>query len=216
MKKLSLLLFAIVLSSLSMDSLAQNDGVWWSSWRYRVPLEDGMSFDVRPIIRFNDNYSRYANSSVDIVLRKKFSPHWTGAIVIRPWWLRGGRNRFFIWPTINYTHQLGKLKFSSRLFYHHAINLDGFDDADFIRIKPQLSTPVSDKLTAFIEAEPFFLLNKFNQVTRIRYQVGGTYKFTSDLSLKLIYWFEDQIGLWEDRADFNVILSSLIYVLPKK
>jgi len=215
MKNLNPILLVTLLFCSYVFGQAQSDGTTWNSLQLKIPMENGYGFAIKPTLRTSNDYVEYDNFSLDLTLSKKLSDHWTAAFLIRPWWMQENRPRFFTWPIMVYNRKFGKINFKSRFMWHNAINLEG-NDPDFLRIRPEISHPLSDKMSAAVAIEPFFLLNDVNEVSRTRYEVAIGYKFTPQLNLNLKYWFEDQHGVWDGRTDFNTLLTTLTYVLKPK
>jgi len=201
---------AILFFGFVLVANAQLDHALWSSLRLRYIPDAKNAFDFRPIVRHHENFSDYRNTSIDLVYRRKLSPHFTFGLLSRTWFIEGGGNRQFIWPTITGRKKIGKQIYESRFMIHWAPDIQDNVDADYLRIIFAINRPLSDKLTSRIAIEPWHQLNGLNKITRWRCELVAGYKFSDHYSGSIMY--RRQL---DDKAppSFNNWMITLTYML---
>lgn len=200
----------IFYAGFGINSYAQLDHVLWSSVRFRIIPDEKNAFDFRPIIRHHENFSDYRNTSIDLVYRRKLSPNFTFGLLLRTWFLEGGGNRQFIWPTLTGKKKIGKQVYESRLMFHWALDIQDKIDSDYLRLIGAINRPLTAKLSSRIAIEPWFQFNDLNTVTRMRYEFVLGYKFSKHYSGSIMYRRQN-----DDRevASFNNWMVTLTYLL---
>lgn len=205
-----IILFIIFYTGFGIHSYAQLDHVLWSSVRLRIIPDAKNAFDFRPIIRHHENFSDYRDTSIDLVYRRKVSQNFTFGLLLRTWFLDGGGNRQFIWSSLTGKKKIGKQVYESRLMFHWALDIQDRIDSDYLRLITAINHPLSDKLSSRIAIEPWFQLNNFNTVTRMRYEFALGYKFSDHYTGAILYRRQN-----DDRevASFNNWMVTLTYLL---
>lgn len=197
--------FLILLSSIGF---AQNDNVNWSSIQLQTKLSEKITFNVKPIFRFNEDISNFQNASIDIFANYNLGKGWSAQLTSRTWFIPDQKNRQFIWPDIAYSFSKGNFKLNNRIRYHLALDINDRNDPDFIRYIVQLSY-TKGRLTPFLAVEPWFRLNGVQQWQRVRYIPGVSYKLNNKYSLSFTYWKEESINL-EPKVSTNIWLLNLL------
>ena len=203
-KKLSILLFFLISSSM----IAQVDNVNWSSIQLQTKFSDKVTFNVKPIFRFNQDISNFQNASIDIYAKYSLGKGWSTQLTSRTWFIPDQKNRQFIWPDLAYSFSKGNFKIDNRIRYHLALDINDREDPDFIR-HIVLLTYTKGKLKPFIGVEPWFRLNGVNQWQRVRYIPGMSYKINDTYAVSLTYWKEESINL-DPFISTNIWLFNLL------
>lgn len=203
-----LLLFGSIMLQAQTD-----DNIAWLNSSIKIPLSEKSSFSFKPIFRYEDDFSSFQNSSIDYSLSRKLTKGFSISLIGRTWFLPppGERIRQFIWTDINHNYKRGNGSLLNKVRWHNALDVNDIADADFIRYLIKYSYAIAPKVKINIGAEPWLRLNDINQLQRARYHGGISYALSSNLSLGLNYWREDNWnGLAGDR-NFNVFLPGLVY-----
>jgi len=181
-------LFFLVLSQ--APSHAQADLTSWTAVQLEAPVNKKMSFVLKPIMRHISDLSDYSDTSIDLILKYKFSAKWSGLFLQRHFFIpEQGDRQFLFFDLIHHTWNKNAWKFNQGLRYHFAADHNR-EDPEFIRYRPNLSYKVSDKLGTFLELDAFVRQSPF-KLSGARYTVGASYKLSRATSLTLIYWRQD-------------------------
>ena len=177
--------FFLLLSLSNIISAQTTDNISWFAGKvfYKTKL---YTFSVTPIVRFNDNFSNYQNSSIDVSAKRSFKSNWHLQLLSRSWLMPNRTNRQFLWIDFGYQKQISNLKLATRLRWHHAFDVKEIPDADFIRWKSTLSTKIN-KVQPFIGIEPWLRINTDKGYRRLRIEPGFKYKISKLFSFTLMY-----------------------------
>ncbi|MEM9920344.1 MAG: DUF2490 domain-containing protein [Bacteroidota bacterium] len=189
------------------------DNIIWASVKLQKKLDQKTSVFFEPILRLNEDISAYENSSIDIAIKRKILKDFSLQFLARTWFVPDAGDRQFLWLDLSYAKSFKKLKVSSYLRYHWALDIEGRTDADFLRWKANLFFLTKGKLQPFIGIEPWFRLNGAGELQRVRYEPGINYKINKALLLTAKYWWEESINL-EPGFKFNIYVITLTYTLP--
>jgi len=199
-------------SSIAQSDVTPTDNIAWLNSVLKVPLSEKSTFSIKPIFRYNDDFSTYQNSSLDYNINRKLTKGFSLTLHGRTWFIpQGERIRQFIWTDLNHSFKKNKWSLLNKVRHHWALDVNDRADSDFIRYLIKYSYALSSNLKLGLGAEPWLRLNDFNQLQRARYHAGLSYKINSSLSVALNYFREENWnGLAGDR-DFNVLLPGLVY-----
>jgi len=189
-----------------------DDNVLWSKIGISKSISDKTTLSFAPIIRHNEDINKYQNISFDYAVSQKLSKGWSAKLTGRTWFLPNGSERQFIWPQINYTKTLNKLKISSYVRYHLALDLKDVTDPDFLRWDVSFTLLDLGKFQTSMAIEPWLRLNSFNTIQRIRYKPGIKYLASDKANLALTLWNEQNTTL-ANGSDFNIWVLALNYKL---
>ncbi len=203
--KIRLLSFGLFLG---FTSMAQNDNITWSSFQVQTKLSEKITFNVKPIFRFNEDISNFQNASIDIYAKYALGKGWSAQLLSRTWFIPDEKNRQFIWPDLAYSFTKGNFKIDNRIRYHLALDINDREDPDFIR-HIVIITYAKGKLKPFIGVEPWFRLNGVSQWQRVRYIPGLSYKINDTYSVSFTYWKEESINI-EPLVSNNIWLFNLL------
>jgi hypothetical protein len=190
-----------------------DDNILWSKFGVQKSLNDQTTLHFAPIIRFNEDISKYQNISFDYAVSRNLGKGWAAKLTGRTWFLPSGRERQFIWPQISYSKTLEKIKLSSYLRYHWALDIKDIEDPDFIRWDiSMLLLNLGKKFQASLGIEPWLRLNSFGEIQRVRYKPGLRYLLSDNMNLDLTLWHEQNTNL-ANGSEFNIWVLSLNYKL---
>lgn len=189
-KSLSALIIVIILSGICTvtDVSGQtDDNILWSSVRFSKRIDQNWTIRAAPTIRFDNDISKYRNSSVDLAVRRNFGSRWTGQVLTRFWFMPAGDGpRQFLWFQTTYTSQ-ARLKLISRLRYHGDLDTQDIQKADYIRWRNMLLLDGDGSWKPFIAYEPWLRINGIGQIQRERYEAGVQVEFDHWSSFRLTY-----------------------------
>lgn len=206
----ALCVFSVLIFAAPNFLFSQADNVLWASTRLRIVPNEKNALDLRPIVRYNNDISSYQNFSVDVAYRYNLSSKWTLGMISRTWFMKDGSNRQFIWPAVIYKSKIGNLNFTNRFMYHYAIDVKGVPDNDFFRLKPNIAKSFNGKHKIDFTIEPWFQFDGFNEITRVRYELGFSTKLGEHISAGIVYRKQNDKG---DRPDANHYVTTLTYQL---
>jgi len=207
--KLALIL---VIQFLAYSLIGQTDNQSWSSVRFRSNIDEKTRIDLRPIVRHINDFSTYQNSSIDIVLRRKFGKGWYGQFLARHWFEPNAPNRQFVWGDLGYVYKNSNISFTNRLRLHVALDLNDITQGDFIRYQSSLTPTVSWKAKPFFAIEPWYQLNGLNKLSRIRYETGLNIPFLKDYNFTFMYRRQDSLNR-DPSSSQNQFVMTLTYTL---
>ncbi len=188
------------------------DDILWASVKVQHQLNDKTSVAIAPIFRFNEGLSEYQNSSIDLSIKHKLGKGWYGQFITRTWFMPDRSDRQFLWFDIGYGRALNKMKLSSSLRFHLALDIKDIPDADFLRWKTVFTLPKMKKFQPFAAIEPWFRFNNFDKIQRVRYEIGTTFQVTDQIKLLGMYRLEDFYNI-DPKITFNMYVATLIYTL---
>ena len=206
-------LFVCVSLLASSIMYGQTDIVSWSSIRLQTKTVNGYRIALAPIVRHSNDLSSYANSSLDVIIRKSFGQGFSAQFLYRHWWMKDSPNRVFWWFDFGHGFRISdKWRASNRVRWHIAKDYLVDEDPNFIRYLPQARYQLSKKLGFDIGFELWLQLDGVADFRRIRPQAGFTWKINNRMSFSSQYWYEKSIVL--DPGFLNhTINSSLNYTL---
>lgn len=193
---------------LNFIGFAQNDNINWSSIQLQTKLSENITFNVKPIFRFNEDFSNFQNASIDLFANYKLNKGWSVQLTSRTWFIPDQKNRQFIWPDLAYGFSKGRFKIDNRLRYHLALDINDRKDPDFIRYSLRFMYN-KGKVKPFFGIEPWFRLNDVAQWQRIRYMPGINWSLSNTYSLSFIYWREESLNI-EPKVNSNIWLLNLL------
>ena len=189
-------------------SFAQNDNINWSSIQLQTKFSERLTFNVKPIIRLNEDISNFQNASIDIFANYKLGKGWSTQLTSRTWFIPDQKIRQFIWPDLAYGISKGLLKIDNRVRYHLALDINDRKDPDFIRYSLRFMYNKGN-VKPFFGIEPWFRLNGVDQWQRIRYMPGVNWTLSDKYSLSFIYWKQESINL-KPKESTNIWLLNLL------
>ena len=186
-----------------------NDNILWLKLKMTKELNKKTSLALTPIVRSHQNFSEYFNSSIDFSVKQKFEKNWSVQLLSRTWFVPSAQNRQFIWLDIGKRYKMENYKLSSRLRFHYAFDIKSKVDPDFLRWRTDLTYTKWKKSELSIAIEPWYRLNEFTELQRMRYDIGWTYKLSDHLKGTLRYWRENSVNLEPIKNNniFHVIMS---------
>ena len=191
---------SVLLSLLFFPKIADaqednSDNILWSGVQFQKSVDD-WTFHLRPIVRFDQNFGSYSNSSIDLAVKKKFGSNWNGQIIARTWFMPGRSDRQFIWSNISHTAKIPALGLSmtNRLRWHLAIDVNGVFDPDFLRHIISFVPTKSSKVKPYFGFESWYQFNGFNSLRRFRIEPGIKASLSDQLGLNVI---------WQRQLDVN-------------
>ena len=207
----------IILGLLPIALFAQNeekgiDNVTWSSFRIRAQIDERTRIDIRPIIRHNQNVSNYLNTSIDLAINRKIGKGWYGQFLLRKWFIPNDFNRMFLWWDVGHNAYLNSLNISmnNRVRVHWALDTDGQNLADFIRIQHTITPRIKGRFRPLFSFETWIQLNDANAVRRTRTKPGLNWRISQSLNLTFMYRWENFIKT-PNRRDENQYVTTLTY-----
>ena len=127
-------LFVCVSLLASSYVYGQTDIVSWSSIRLQTKTVNGYRIALAPIVRHNNDLSSYANSSLDVIIRKSFGQGFSAQFLYRHWWMKDSPNRVFWWFDFGHGFRISdKWRASNRVRWHIAKDYLVDEDPNFIR-----------------------------------------------------------------------------------
>lgn len=189
------------------------DNVLWASFKVQKKLDQKTSMALAPIVRLNDDLTDYQNFSIDLSIKRKIAKEWSLQLLERTWFIPDAKIRQFIWFDVIYSKKLKNFNISSSARLHYALDLYGNTDGDFIRWKTTLKLLTLGKIQPFIAIEPWYGFNGANEIQRIRYEPGLTYKINDRFVLLAMYRREASINI-EPENNLNMLVVTLSYLLP--
>lgn len=180
-----LAIFLIISYTLS----AQVDNVLWAGTQIRKKFDDKWSLQVQPIIRYNNNFGTYQNSSLDISLRRNLGNNLFVGVLSRSWAIPNGPYRQFLWLDFGHKFKIPELQLSvsNRVRYHLALDNSAGVQQDYIRYSLQLVPATSWKLKPTLAFEPWFILNDIDIYRTHRIEPGLRYQFNETFGLTTIW-----------------------------
>lgn len=203
-------LFTLILLGATHFSIKaqSSDNILWSSVQVTKSLDKKNSVAFKPIIRHNQDISKYQNFSLDASYRRQLGKNWYAQFLTRYWFIPNNTNRYFMWYEIGYGTRIKKSKLSSYIRFHNAIDIKKNIDPDFFRWKTKWTFPAVGKFTFEMSLEPWYRLDTVNQWVRMRYEPGINYKINNDWTFSAVYRLEINKG---DATDFNAGVINLGY-----
>ncbi len=207
---------------LSMASLlvalgvfGQVDNQSWSSFAFKVKLDDKSHVVFKPIVRHIDNISQYQNSSIDIAYSRKLGSGLSAQVLGRQWFLQDGAKRTFWWLDIAHQSVVAFGTLNNRIRYHHAIDIDDVPAPDFIRYMLTYTPKVDWAVTPFLAFEPWFRLNGSNQLERFRVEPGVKVAFQDGYSFKFVFRRQESLNLDPGSKQNQLIVNFTKVLQPK-
>jgi len=209
---LFLLVFICVLTMPADCQEPFEDNTLWTSFRIRKNINANSRFDVRPIVRFDNNISDYENFSIDLGYYHKLGKGWYGMLITRTWFIPDSDLGQFIWPEIGHTFGVNSFKFTNRLRLHYSVHNEVRPN-DFFRWQTMINFSSNDsKFRPFIGIEPWFQLNGINGLRRIRYEPGFAVVLKNNFNFVLMYRREETIDIPAAR-NFNMIVATITRII---
>jgi len=205
-------LFLAVLFATVTNLKAQTDNIAWYNASLKVPLSKKSTFSLKPILRYNNDFSTHQNSSLDYGVSRKLRSGFSLMIQGRTWFIQQeDRIRQFIWTDLNHNFKRNKWSLLNKVRHHWALDVNDRADSDFIRYLIKYSYALSPKMKLGLGAEPWLRLNNINQLQRARYHAGISYKLNTEISIALNFWREENWNGLAGNKSFNVWLPGITY-----
>jgi len=203
------LVIPILIAFASTSLFAQNsDNITWSSFQLTKSIDGKNSVAFKPIIRHNQNITKYQNFSLDLAYRRKFGDGWHAQLTTRYWFIPDNTDRYFLWYDLGWGKKIKKSKLSSHVRFHNAIDIKDRIDPDFFRWKTKWTFPPIGKFTFEMSLEPWYRLDTVKQWVRMRYEPGVNYKINDNWIFQAVYRREINKG---DAIELNAGVFNLGY-----
>lgn len=202
-----ILIITFAFTSLSLQG-QESDNITWSSLSFTKTLDEKNSIAFKPIIRHNQNVTKYQNFSLDASYRRKFGKGWHAQFITRYWFIPDNTDRYFLWYDVGYGTKIKKSKLSTHVRFHNAIDIKDRIDPDFFRWKTKWTFPSVGKFTFEMSLEPWYRLDAVNEWVRMRYEPGINYKINDNWTFQAVYRREVNKG---DALEFNAGVFNLGY-----
>lgn len=212
-KRLLLLAFLGCFTQASLSG--QEDNILWAQIQLRKQIDENWSVQAQPIFRLNDDLGSYQNSSIDYSVRRKIGKGFYLNVTGRTWFIpSGGGDRQFLWIDVGHTEALESLKINmtNRIRFHHAFDIKGRPDADFIRYMFQLVPMGNAKFKPTIGIEPWFRRDGINKIGRWRFEPGFRYAISPSTGLTVVWRRQEEVLEGMDFGD-NLWVVALVHKL---
>jgi hypothetical protein len=213
MDYLKTLLLFIAFYAVSLPLYCQvNDNILWASVKFNKKINSITSWSLAPITRYDQNVSNYANTSVDVSLRRKMNDSFYAQLLSRTWFIPNGANRQFMWLDVNHTTSIHGIKLSNNIRYHYAIDIEDRNDPDYIRWKVTASIPGIGRIEPSFSIEPWWRMNGFTEIQRIRFEPGVSIDFLENMKFIFVFRREKSINIKPQKI-FNMYVTTISYSL---
>lgn len=209
--KTILLFISFLLATLDIYGQV-NDNILWASIKLNKKINATTSWSLAPITRYVQDISNYANTSVDVSLRRKLNDSFYGQVLSRTWFIPNGTNRQFIWLDVNHTTSIHRIKLSNNIRFHYAIDIEDRNDPDYIRWKATASIPGIGRFEPSFAIEPWLRLNGFSAFQRIRYEPGLSVSLHKSIKFSFVFRREKSINIIPQKI-FNMYVTTISYTL---
>jgi len=207
--KNTLIFFLLLIVNISF---AQVDWGSWKSVQLNYFANEKLTLKLRPIVRLNEDFGNYSDTSIDAVVAYKFSKNWSASILNRHFFFPNAPDVEFLFFNLKYqTSILNKLSVSNVFRYHLNFDLIG-SRRDFIRNHIGFKYKTGKKITPIFTAELWFRPKDPFEFTGARYIVGTEYKMNSTWTLQTLYWRQAGYNSTPIASTHTLILN-LIYNL---
>jgi hypothetical protein len=183
----------------------QSDLASWTSVQLNYKVDAKSTISLKPIIRHNNNLTKFQDQFVDAVISHKLDDKWTFGLLNR--WITDYSNNhgYAVFTDVAYSTKIAaNLNVVNRLRYHLGFDFDLFTN-DFLRYEPRIVFGGFEKYKLYAAADFFYSTDSSKGLALTRYQLGTSYKISNTFKLSIDYWYE-AIKLSQDR---NVIILSL-------
>ena len=194
------------------ENIAQADNISWSSVRLRHQLSDKTRVDLRPIVRHNQDFSNYQNTSIDVAIHHKLPKNWFIQFLSRTWFLPDSPEGQFLWGDVGHQWKHEKFTLTNRVRLHISLNINEINPADWIRYQTVITPKVPWKVKPFLSIEPWWQLGSAQEFRRIRYEPGVNYKLADKFNLTVMYRRQDTLNI-DPSNDQNHYVITLTYNL---
>ena len=159
----------------------------WGGVQIRKQLDPKWSMQLTPILRMNNDLRSYQNHSWDVSLRYRLSPRWHIQGVSRTWIVPDVGLRQFWWLDIGHQVSLPQLVLTQRVRYHHAMDLRGQNDLDYVRLLVGMAPRWKSRWTPTIGYE--YWHNVTGARPSINYLIlpGMRYRLSPEVSVSATY-----------------------------
>jgi len=167
---------------------------------------------MKPILRNNNDFSTYQNSSIDFVLNRKLNKGWYVQHLFRHWFIPDGKRRSFLWFDLGYFINIEALRISTKSYIrlHWALDTKGQKLNDFIRFKHSIMPLLNSNFLPFIAVEFWLQLNDIQSFRRYRVESGFNWAILESYSLSLAFRRQGDNNSSPD-IKVNHYLSTLTY-----
>ena len=208
--------FLVLISSVCLGQ-GQDDHINWSFNKYSFAIDDKWKIDITPIIRLNQNFTNYQNSSLDYMVKRPIGHGLTLKALGRTWFIPNQKFRQFIWLDIEQKLPNFGIPFnlSHRLRFHGALDINDRMDRDFMRYIFSINANFKNSIVQpFFALEPWWRLNGENYFERLRTEVGFSVKANKNLKWIVFLRNEDIYDLEETYTNF-IWMSGMQYTFDQ-
>jgi len=208
MKNILILFFLLIVNI----SFGQVDWGSWKSVQLNYIANEKVTLKLRPIVRLNEDFGNYSDTSIDAVVAYKFSKNWSASILNRHFFIPNGPDVEFLFFNLKYQNSItDKLKISNVFRYH--LNFDWVGSRrDFIRNHIGFKYDTGKKISPVFTTELWFKPTDPFELTGARYILGTEYKMNSAWTLQTLYWRQAGYNSTPIASTHTIILN-LIYNL---
>lgn len=218
-KNYLLLLGFLIFAGLNLA--AQDKTIIKNSWNtpgLAYHLNDKWAIAFKPIIiRNGDFFMEHDRVFADFTIKYKLDKNWSFQLLERTVIIPDATEQIWFFIDAAYKVSSENLPFSvgNRLRMHYGTEFTDYESiADFIRYQLAIHYPLKKGFTPIFTFEPFWQFNQLNELKRIRYEGGFSWKFAKNFKFGVLYRYEEFYNLEPDRG-VNTLVSSLIYTIPR-
>lgn len=197
----------------------------WTGTTVRLKLPKNFTLEAEQQTRFREQTYDYHSTYLEATMAYKFNDHLAVKGGYRYTFIEENNRYIFIEGNsrqrfngdINYNIGSGKTKVSLnfRTRYQKTIKMASDKELDYVRQNIELEYNLTKKARPYFSVEPFYRLNKINEIRAIRYTMGLTSEITKQLSVNPFYRFEKEINV-EESEKMYIIGLMLSYKIKFK
>ena len=200
--RLFLLLFC-VFSGIHCLQAQLGDNILWTGFNMQHKVDDKWNLELQPILRLNEDFGGYLNTSIDYAVHYSFTPNWKIRLLGRTWSVPDRTDRQMIWLDLTHASRFSKLplQWTNRMRMHLALNLGGLLDRDFIRYRSQFQITQWKAIRPVFGTELWFQTEAQQALTRYRIELGCILPMGNGRSFLLLWHRENNVNIAQPFGD---------------
>ncbi len=182
-------LWLLILLLPASHASSQVDLISWTGFKLSTSLDEKTKFEMKPIVRNNNDLSDFQNASLDLSINRKLGKGWYAQNLYRHWIFPDGRRVNFLWFDIGYVSNLGNSNASSGTYarLHWALDTGGQTIADFIRVKQTFRFLNDKKFVPTVAVEGWYRFTGGADFALYRIEPGFIWKIADAYALSFQY-----------------------------
>lgn len=189
---------------------AQSDVQSWSSIMLSGKINNRFTYGIRPVLRHDLTNGDVKSTTLDLLIKYKFKKGVSIFVLNRNGISPSGRLSNLLLTDLRHSFKISENIAMTNSFRFHTAYKFQAEDSNYLCFLSSLKFFSKHKLSSSVGVHYFYRFDGFNEFTRVRLQLGLSYKLSSKFKFNINFWRTEKY-IEDGKSIQLVLLPSLIY-----